>query len=58
MNLSTQAALLGVGWDKCTGAATAPIYQTATFPPVSDRARATTVPWSSTEVTVSKCAFS
>lgn len=31
MNLSTQAAQLGVGWDSRTGAVTVPIYQTATF---------------------------
>ena len=31
MNISTQAAQLGVGWDTITGAVAVPIYQTATF---------------------------
>jgi len=31
MNIATQAARIGVGWDTFTGAVTVPIYQTATF---------------------------
>ena len=31
MNIATQAAQLGVGWDTLTGSVTVPIYQTATF---------------------------
>jgi cystathionine gamma-synthase/cystathionine beta-lyase len=31
MNISTQAAHIGVGWDSFTGGLTVPIYQTATF---------------------------
>ncbi|HTP59403.1 MAG TPA: PLP-dependent transferase, partial [Spirochaetia bacterium] len=31
MNIATQAAQIGVGWDTLTGAVTVPIYQTATF---------------------------
>ncbi len=31
MNVATQAAHIGVGWDTLTGAVTVPIYQTATF---------------------------
>ncbi len=31
MNIATQAAQIGVGWDTLTGAVTLPIYQTATF---------------------------
>ena len=31
MNIATQAAHIGVGWDTLTGAVTVPIYQTATF---------------------------
>jgi len=31
MNIATQAAHIGVGWDTFTGSVTVPIYQTATF---------------------------
>lgn len=31
MNIATQAAQIGVGWDTFTGSVTVPIYQTATF---------------------------
>ncbi len=31
MNIATQAAQIGVGWDTSTGSVTVPIYQTATF---------------------------
>jgi len=31
MNISTQVAHIGVGWDSFTGGVTVPIYQTATF---------------------------